>query len=125
MLFGQYGGRQVANLTNDDVPLVARAIVACIRRLAGLNTVYYRNNVSMVNIKGAGFDVYIRGEDWLKIAPNLVYGSWNPDVTAVRLAPSDPRLDVATVDLQDADLYRIVSGTLSALFPTPFPTSNI
>jgi len=123
--FGLREGYQVANLTKTDVPYVAKALVACIRGFAGLDIVYASNHVAMTHIHGFGIDLYIRAEDWLKIAPYLANGVFNPQVTAVELVRGDPLLNPSTVDLQDADLYRRVSGILTELFPTPFPTSPL
>jgi hypothetical protein len=124
-LFGLKGGQQVANLTRNDVPYVAKALVSCIRGFAGLKVIYARNRVAMIYISGLGIDLYIRSEDWLKIAPYLVNGDFNPLTTAVAITRGDPLLNPATVDIQDADLYRRVSGILTELFPTPYPTSKI
>ena len=115
-LFGPNGGRQVWNLTLDDVPEVAHAIVACIEGRAAIGRVYSRNHVSMVYLRGPGIDRYIRGEDWLLIAPYLVDGTFNPLATSFVLGSGEN---------PDADLYRRVSGILAKLFPHPFPTSKL
>ncbi len=112
------------NLTANDVPIVARAIVACTLKLASIGTVQV-NNVSLVHLSGVGFDLYIRGEDWLLIAPYLADGTLNPLVTAYPIPPGDPHVDVSTVDLQDQALYTRVYGLLLSLFPKSYPTSDI
>lgn len=117
-------GRQVANLTIDDVPIVARAITACIRKKAGIGLVY-ANNISIIRLLGVGFDLSIRAEDWVRIAPFLVDGTFNPEVSAHPIPRMDPPLSVSTIDLQDRSLYSHVVGVLSGLFPTKFPRSSL
>jgi len=116
--------RQVANLTWDDAPYVAKAIVACIRGKSIANPVYL-NNVSMVHMQGTGINVYVLGEDWLKIVPYLADGTLNPNIVAYPIIGGDPKLDISTIDLQDLTLYQRVVGMLRGLFPTRFPTSKI
>lgn len=117
-------GRQVMNLTADDIPIVARAIDACIRKQASISTVQV-NNVSMVHIVGVGFDLRIRAEDWLLIAPYLADETFNPDLVAFPVTHGDPPLNVATIDLQDATLYHRLVVILSSLFTKKFPTSKL
>ena len=82
-------------------------------------------DVQLVQLTGVGFDLYVRSEDWLKIAPFLVDGTMNPGVGAPAVLFSDLPIDVSTIDLQDQDLYRRVYGTLQSIFTKTYPTSNI
>jgi hypothetical protein len=116
-------GRQVTFLTKDDVPILARAIVACIRKLGRIDRVRF-HTVEVIKLTGVGFNLYVRSEDWLKIAPYLLDGTLNPTVTTFAPPTSQP-IDVSTIDLQDRDLYVRVYNILLGLFPHAFPTSKI
>jgi hypothetical protein len=113
-------GQQVANLTADDAPYVAKALTAVLRGKAIASTVEV-NNIPMVRLYGVGIQVHIRGEDWLKLAPYFVDGTLNPLTVAFAVPNGDPPLDVSTIDLQDPDLYNRILGLLLNLFPTKFP----
>jgi hypothetical protein len=101
------GHGQLMNLTLDDVPWLTRAFISLMNG-QGSSASYQIKNVSVVHLTGPNFNVYLRAEDWLKIAPYLADGTFSLDV----LAP-------------DADVYNKVYGVLSSLFTTSFPTTNI
>lgn len=121
---GLLKGHQVANVTLDDVPTLAKAITACIRGL-GLALAVHVLEVPMVHLYGPGFSVYVRGEDWLKISPYLVDNTLSPQVVAYPPTVPGAPLNVGTLTTQDPNLYNKVYGLLSMLFPIPYPRTNI
>ena len=114
----------MANLMADDIPTVAKALTACLRSKGGIGLLY-ANGIPLVRLSGVGFNLYIRSEDWLLIAPYLVDGTFNPQVVTYPLIYGDPPLDVSTIDLQDQTLYQRIVGVLSGLFTTRYPRSSL
>jgi hypothetical protein len=119
----------VAPLTKDDLPQVAKAIVA-----------YYRGQcknvgrgvfagMEIVEFMGEGLDVVVLAADWDKIMPYVQDNSFNPLIYPA--SPQDGRLhperelDLSVIDVGDRPLYTRVLGILDTLFPEPFPTSNL
>lgn len=119
------GGRRVVRLRKEDLPELARAIVAVtrIRARAGVTTVA---NVSYVEIVGKNVDVMIPAEDWKKILPYVQDESFNPTLFPARQAsqPLDPQIafDELLLDHADKPLYERTLGILTGLFNETFPT---
>jgi hypothetical protein len=119
-------GQRAETLKQPDLPNLARAIVAYMRRLdISLHAGFVRNT-SYVLFQGEknSFQVLVRGDDWAKIVPFLQDDTLSP--------PSEPlktwRYGVATlanIDIYDAYYYQKVLGVLNGLFPEGFPTSYL
>lgn len=117
------GGQQLMNVTVEDVPLLARILVMLILGTGSASS-YQLGQLPVVHLTGPGVDIYLRSEDWLKIAPYLADGTLNliaypEDISA----PGSVNPFLA--DTQFPELYNKVSGILSTLFTTKFPTTNI
>lgn len=115
-------GRQVNHLFADDLPIVAKALVAVIRN-RGRVAVDFVNNVSVVHLSGLDFDLFLRGDDWVKLLPYMTDGALNPISLATARAVGV--WDAGVIDIVDPDLYRRTLGLLQTLFPQPYPTTNI
>lgn len=118
--------RQVDHLVGEDLPFVARCLTAALRGRARVAPDYV-NSVSVIHMVGEGFDLYIRGDDWVKLLPHLVDGSLSPLTTAVarRTNPLDYKWEPGDLDLKDSDLYTRVLGLLRTLFTQSNPRSNL
>ena len=118
------GQKQLMNLTSDDVPEVAHALVSLLvgSGRAGPTQV---GGVAVVQLVGPDFDITLRGEDWLKIAPYLADGTLSlTEVGTDALIPDRP-LATTRVEEQNPILFQRVYGILLSLFPTKYPTSSI
>lgn len=122
-------GARVGHLRRTDLPPVALAIVAHIERraLAWRMEVEDQEMIRIYRDDGQ-ISVFIRGEDWAKIAPYVRDGFWNPVVAP----PGPPEVfegswaaDVATLDQTCRRLYDRVLGVLLRLFPDDYPTTTI
>lgn len=119
------GGRRVVRLRKEDLPELARAIVAVtrIRARAGVATVA---NVPYVEIVGKNVNVMVPAEDWKRILPYVQDESFNPNVYPARQAtqPLDPQIafDELLLDHADKPLFERTLGILTGLFNETFPT---
>lgn len=118
------GGQQVMNVTADDIPALAHAIVSLIlgQGRAGSQQIA---EVSVVRLIGVDFDLYLRSEDWLKIVPYLADGTLNPLVIAADPLIQDQPIASALIEVQNPILYKRVYGVLTTLFTTRYPTTKI
>lgn len=119
-------GHRPETLKNPDVPKLARAIVAYMRRLPIQVYAGEAHNVTYVAFLADknSFSVVIRGDDWAKIVPFLKSDALSP--------PSEPTLpwynlgaSLANIDVYDSEYYQKVLGVLNGLFPQTFPTSYL
>lgn len=117
-------GVRAERLTSQEVPSLAVAIVASIRGKCTVQN-FTMDGERCIRLFGDGFNVVVRGSDWLKIVPYLVDGSFEPTVIpipqVVMLEP-DVQRDVALVTVLDSHLYNRVLTVLSKLFPIRYPT---
>ncbi len=119
------GGRRIVRLRKEDLPELARAIVAVtrIRARAGVVTVA---NVKYVEIVGKNVDVLVPAEDWKRILPYVQDESFNPVIFPSRQAsqPLDPQIafDELLLDHADRPLFERTLGILTGLFTETFPT---
>lgn len=114
----------MGRLRRSDLPPVALAIVGSLRGqcVAWRLDIEYQDMVRVYTNDGR-VSVYIRGEDWVRIAPYLLTG-FNPvQYPAVVPVVLDPvtASDVAVLDQFDRDLYTRVLGVLLSLFPEDYP----
>lgn len=117
-----------AELRRQDLPLVARALVALFRRQASVQTGFVRN-IGYVRIKASDFSVQILASDWAKILPHIQDESFNQVVTKAQVDSVyiDPLVAHASplIDRTDREYYLRVLYTLQGLFPKAYPTSNL
>lgn len=121
------GGRRIVRLRKEDLPELARAIVAVTRirarARAGVVTVA---NVKYVEIVGKNVDVLVPAEDWKRILPYVQDESFNPVIFPSRQAsqPLDPQIafDELLLDHADRPLFERTLGILTGLFTETFPT---
>jgi hypothetical protein len=119
--------RRPKRLRQQDLPPVAKAIVAVIRKKSRAS-VGVHQNLSYVWLRGDDPGVVVLKEDWEKILPYIEDGTFDPTQTPVpRVVPLDPNVmyDEATIDLQDSYLYSRVLVVLRQLFPEKYPTSDL
>jgi hypothetical protein len=122
-------GRRVAPLTKDDLPQVAKAIVAYYRGQCKTVGRGIFAGMEIVEFLGDGLDVVVLASDWDKIMPRVQDNSFNP--LMYPSAPQDGRLhperelDLSIIDVGDRPQYMKVLSVLETLFPEPYPTSNL
>jgi hypothetical protein len=116
------GGRQLMNVTADDVPVLARVLVMLVLGV-GSAASYQIGQLAVVHLTGPDVDLHVRAEDWLKIAPYLADGTFNVIAEAEDLFPPE-NATAAVIETQYPSLYRRVYGVLSTLFTVKFPTTN-
>ncbi len=121
-------GRRLSRLRRQDLPEVARALLAWSRpgSRVGISIVIH---ISHTHITGKNFDVAILSEDWEKIEPLVKEGLFSQFLFPTR-APavfSDPSvsLDLSLVDANDRQSYLRVLSLLWGLFPDSYPVSNL
>ena len=119
-------GKRLETLKRPDLPNLAMAIVAYMRRLDIELFAGQQQNVSYVAFiadKGS-FVVVVRGDDWQKIVPYLQSDQLAPP--AVSKLPWYNRVaSIANIDVYDQNYYLTVLGVLNGLFPEDFPTSYL
>jgi hypothetical protein len=117
-------GQRAETLKRPDLPKLARAIVAYMRRLDVSLHAGFVQNVSYVLFQGDGgsFQVLVRGDDWTKIVPYIQNDTLTPAFD-MPLRPGTATL--ANIDVYDPVYYNKVLGVLGTLFPTDYPTSYL
>lgn len=120
-------GQKVQPLTRADTPNLAKAIVAYMRRLPGLQVhAGQAQETSYVLFQGqkGAFFVVVRGDDWSKILPFIKSDALSP--------PAQPLLnwgegvaDLSNIDVYDSYYYNLVLGVLNGIFTQDFPTSYL
>lgn len=118
-------GRKILRLRQEDLPELARAIIAVVRRRARAG--FFRvQDVDVVELQGVGVSALVQGADWARILPYLQDESFNTLLTpaAATFGYNDP--DIAfgepILDRADLQLYHRVHGTLQGLFTETYPT---
>jgi len=113
-------------LRRQDLPLVARALVAAFRRRALVKVGRIRD-LGYVRIEAPGYHVQILESDWSKILPYIQDGTFNQflfksQVDSVWLDPNTQHAS-SIIDFTDKQYYLKVLGILQGLFPVAYPTS--
>lgn len=116
-------------LTRNEVPDLAKAIVAFIRGRARVERLVVQD-VACIRIfnLAAGLDVNVRGDDWVKVIPYLKDGSWDTSLFPVPepvVLHVNTYYDPSVVDVNDRPLFERVLNVLDKLFTIEFPTSNL
>ena len=121
------GPRHPASLTDLDLPILAKAIVAYERGRARVECGSVRG-LTYVRLSGEGFDVVVRGDEWARLAGYLEEGVFNTAIfpVPVEVVP-DPYLKYTptNADLFDSAFYRRVLGVLQQLYTTRFPRATL
>ncbi len=121
------GGHRPESLTDVDLPVVAKAIVATIRGVAKAGRGFARG-IPYVRLFAPGVNVFIRGDEWEQIAPFLENGTLDPvKFPTPSIHPIDRThyYDVSTIATNDPVLYQRVLAVLGQLFTRKFRTSNL
>lgn len=116
-------GHRPHRLTKQDVPALARAMLAVIRR-QGVLEKYAVRDVYCIRLSGPGFEVLVRSEDWAKVLPFLKDGTIDPLTLPVSQAMVSNRAayyDASVLDRTEPDLYMRIVRVLDPLFPVDFP----
>jgi hypothetical protein len=98
-------GTRPQRLTKQDLPQLAKAMVAYMRKEASVERAFAQN-IAYVRFSGVGINVLVRSEDWVKVVPYLRDGTFNAIITPVG---------------KDSDMYYRILRTLDPLFPADFP----
>lgn len=118
-------GRRLVRLRKEDLPELARTIIAVIRKRAHAGVARVKN-VDYVEIHGTGAKALVLKSDWELILPYLQDESFNPYVVPVAppVKPIDLQVayDEPILDRADKPLYERIVGVLQGLFPQSFPT---
>ena len=112
-------GHRPQRLTNRDVPALARAIQAAIRRQANIDR-HVINDVYCIRFYSPSFELLVRSEDWAKVVPFLKDGTFDPLISPVsQVFVSDRRsyYDVSVLDRTDPELFDRLVRILTPLFP--------
>lgn len=118
-------GQRLVRLRKDDVPKLARTIVAVIRDRARAGVVRVKN-VDYIELIGPDVDALVLKSDWEKILPFIRDESFN-----TQIAPAEPPgryLDYkvayseSVLERADRRLYERIVGILVGLFPETYPT---
>lgn len=111
----------------QDLPLIARAIVALYQGQAKLKTGRVKN-LGYVRIEAKDFQVQLLASDWAKVLPYIQSEDFDQVVTKAQLdsVRLDPNFvsDSSLIDHQNQQYYLKVLYTLRGLFPDRYPTSN-
>jgi hypothetical protein len=123
------GGHRPETLKRPDLPKVAKAIVAYMRKLdiqVYAGQAHDTSYVAFVANKGL-FTVVVRGDDWQKIMPYIQNDQLSPDASAAsaNLPWTNQTYDIDNIDVFDPQYYQKVLGVLNGLFPQDFPTSYL
>lgn len=115
-------------LRQQDLPLVARALLSLFRRQAVAKTGRVKN-ISYIRIEAKDFQVQILASDWAKILPFIQDDSFNQvvvksQIDSVYLDPTTMHAS-PLIDHTDREYYLRVLYTLQGLFPEAYPTSNL
>lgn len=119
--------RRVVRLRQEDLPELARAIVAVIRKRATAGVARVKN-VDFIEIHGQGAHALVLRSDWEKLLPSIQNETFNTQASPVeppgryldqKIAYSEPILDRA-----DHLLYQRIVGVLRGFVTETFPTRS-
>jgi hypothetical protein len=119
---------RVGLLRQQDLPLVARALISVYRKQAVVKTGRTKN-LSYVRIEAHDFHVQILAEDWAKIMPYIQDEIFNQVMVPAQVDPVviNPLVahDSSIIDNVDRQYYLRVLYVLQGLFPEAYPTSPL
>jgi hypothetical protein len=112
----------------QDLPLLARALVAVFRKQGQAKTGFVKN-VGYVRLETPEFHVQVLASDWAKILPYIQSDVFNQVVVKSQIDSVwiDPLASLAPpiIDRTDRQYYLRVLEVLQGLFPTAYPTSTL
>lgn len=120
----QIQGLRPERLTKHDLPALAKAMVAYMRKQANLNK-FFVQNVGCIHFYGPGTNVLVRADDWVKVVPFLKDGTFDAIVVPVSRSRGRAVGGAHVADLYDSDMYNRILRTLDPLFPVDFPRSDV
>jgi len=112
-------GHRPQRLLKRDVPTLARAMVAVIRKQANVDK-FVINDVYAIRFYGPGVDILVRSEDWRLVLPYLTDGTFDPLIVPVSqrtVLHRNDYYDISVVDRNDPELYERIIRILDPLFP--------
>lgn len=120
-------GLRPHRITRNEVPALARAIVACMRGMAAVDKHIVQDTACIrLHNEAAGINILVRADDWSKVIPYLKDGSFDtnlyPIVEQTVLNPNT-RFDPSVLEVQDPELYNRVLVVLRKLFTVEFPSN--
>lgn len=115
-------------LRQQDLPLVARAILSLYRKQAVVKTGFVKN-LGYVRIETPTFHVQIIASDWALIEPFVRDQSFDQAIVksqqdTVWINPLAVKAS-SVIDRTDRQYYLKVLATLQGLFPEAYPTSTL
>lgn len=115
------GGRRPDSVRVDDIPALASALVALLRRRARLE-IQVVQGLRVARILGASTDLTILALDWVQVHPILM----DPELFTLSAGFRDPEAAFAFVGVDQADygLYERLVGRLSGVFTTAWRTEE-
>jgi hypothetical protein len=106
-------------LLKGDLPALAKAMVAYMRKEAKVET-FFVKDVACVYFSGVGISTLVRSEDWVKVLPFLENGTFESKLTpVVSVRTNYNESDLA--DIYSSGMYHRILRTLDPLFPVSFP----
>lgn len=116
------GGLRPHRLTKQDVPTLAKAMVAVIRGQASIYRHVIRD-IHCLRFSGTSIDLLVRSEDWVKVLPFLKDGTLDPLVVPVSpytVLDRRATYDASVVDANDPELYFRIITILDPIFTVSF-----
>lgn len=114
-------GLRPHRLTKHDLPSLAKAMVAYMRKEASLEK-HFVQNIACIHFCGVGINILVRSDDWVKVIPYLRDGTFDAIVTPVpRARMRTPLSEANMADVYSSDMYYRILHTLDPLFPDDFP----
>lgn len=121
-------GTRFAKIRKQDVPNLARALIAVARARATILASRLRG-VDCIRIIGPGITAVILKEDWVHIQPLIADGTLNPAISPrtqrVGYLHPDVSYDESVLDMADRALYNYLVAVLEPKFPEQWPTSTL
>jgi hypothetical protein len=120
-------GQRLHGLRRQDLPEVARAIVAVVRKQAQASRERYQG-VGYVRLSGSGIDEIVLASDWDLVTPFIEDGTFSPLTyptgSCFGYLDPDTHFDGATLDRKDWYFYQRVLGVLEQIFTDSYPVPN-
>lgn len=111
----------------QDLPLLARAILAVFKGQAKTKTGWTKN-LGYVRIEAKDFQVQLLAQDWGKILPYIQSGDFDQVVTKAQMDALylDTTIvnDSSLIDQQNRQYYLKILYTLQSLFPEAYPVPS-
>lgn len=116
-------GLRGRRIRSSDLPEVSRAVLSVVRGVARAEA-SRSLGLRYVRLVGQGLDVEVLREDWKKIQPFILDGTFDPGQFPVPRKGSLHRsvdYDPAVIDVRDRTLFERILSTLSRVFEEDYP----